>query len=1502
MTNQYKIVISNRNIYKEVELPVDAKNYRIGTSIECDYRLHKELFFEDVRLDFTNDNGIWQILCSDNLYLSFGDSRRLITTTLKHGDLGLIKYQESNNDAFSIEFTVDFDNKKRNFERKIEVNGIDRISIGSGTENNIVIHSEYIKEDKIELIKVKNHFELQIKNVTYDIYHNGNKALNGEIISEGDFFSVSDVMFYFKDNCIWTEADSNSAMNRLTYKDNKLESKYPLFVRNTRLKSNIDEESIKILDPASIPTKPQLNIVTSLMPTLMMFALVVVLRGFMSTSGGTYIIFSICSMGLGVVTTILNIVNSQNKYKKDCKKRIDTYEVYIEKKKNEIETERNKELESLKNTYYSTAEDLEHILEYNACLFDRLPEDKDFLDVYLGVGRRKASKKIDYKEQEKLEIGDQLTKIPEELADKYEYIENAPMTISLKEANAIGIIGQQQTLYDMFLCFVIDIISRQYQGDVKLYAFLDDTVEGYEWIRLLPHFQQENFSRNIICDNQSRNYIFESLYKELAMRSEIKEVAGYNVVLIMNERGIKNHPISRFIEDASNLNTVFIFFEKDEKLLPLHCSKIIKVNADGTGETYSSENKTEIDEFRYEKVSKEQLYKVYQMLAPSFCDEISLEGTMRKNITLYELLKVYSAQDINLQEQWSHSKIYETMAVPIGVNAKDEIVYLNLHEKFHGPHGLVAGTTGSGKSEILQAFILSAATIFHPYEIGFVIIDFKGGGMVNQFKDLPHLIGAITNIDGNEIQRSLKSIKAELVKRQSYFAQAGVNHIDKYIKLFKEGKVSEALPHLVIIVDEFAELKAEQPDFMKELISAARIGRSLGVHLILATQKPSGVVDAQIWSNSKFKLCLKVQSKEDSNEVLKTPLAAEIKEPGRAYLQVGNNEIFELFQSAYSGAPSVADLDGNEREFSINQVNFAGARNVIYKRTKQNRPDESNNSQLEAIVEYISTYCKKSNLKRLPNICMPPLPKVLNYQEQVEQAMEMIRISVGLYDDPEHQLQNPYMMNITSNNYMIIGSAQTGKTNILQTIIRGLAEKYSSDEVNMYIIDFGSMILRNFADLKHVGGVVCSYEDEKLKSLFRLLNQEISARKLALAEIGVSSFAAYKEAGMKELPQIVIFIDNLTALKELYLQENDILLPLCRDGIAVGISFIIANAQTAGIGYRYLSNFEGRIATFCNETSEYSMLFEGCRLKLPNVAGRSLIQIEKNVYECQAYISFEGEKEYERVQEIKKFITLNKEKWKQAQGAKPIPEIPDVLSYEYFEMNYPSYLEKNKITLGLNFESVMPVVQAINEHKFLAIAGKKDSYKDKFANRMIQKIIEKEENVDLYILDDLQGKWSEYELHEDTVFYAQTCDVVESAISEMGQRLVTRYENVMNRTIRDLEKEPLLVLIIENNDVIDEISKNKNLMPIMKDILEKYYEMRVFVLFSNIENAAISFNASELLKLIKNTKNYLVFDDVSNIKLTDISVSYVRKHAKQIEKNDAFYIHEGEISKLKVII
>ena len=282
-----------------------------------------------------------------------------------------------------------------------------------------------------------------------------------------------------------------------------------------------------------------------------------------------------------------------------------------------------------------------------------------------------------------------------------------------------------------------------------------------------------------------------------------------------------------------------------------------------------------------------------------------------------EMNNVGTVEQLNSVNRWKSSQVVNTLAAPIGVDANGNVLLLDLHEKKHGPHGLIAGMTGSGKSEFIITYILSLAVNYSPEEVQFVLIDYKGGGLAGAFENrktgmkLPHLVGTITNLDKSSMNRTLVSIKSELERRQRVFNEAkeslnsGTIDIYKYQKLVREGSLKEPMAHLFIICDEFAELKAQQPDFMDELVSAARIGRSLGIHLILATQKPSGVVDDQIWSNSKFKVCCKVQTADDSKEMIRRDDAAYIKESGRFYLQVGYDEIFVKGQSAYTGTQYV---------------------------------------------------------------------------------------------------------------------------------------------------------------------------------------------------------------------------------------------------------------------------------------------------------------------------------------------------------------------------------------------------------------------------------------------------------------------------------------------------------------------------------------------------------------------------------------------------------------------
>ena len=1495
MINQFKAVIQNKNLYREIEIPFDNVLYSIGTGIECNYRLRKELFFEDIRLDFINNNNNWSVMCSDNLYITVGDARKLLTKQIRHGEKMIIKYQQSNNNVFELEFKVDFDSDDKKFERKIELGNLSNISIGADINNSIVLRSQYIYGDQLELIRCSAGFNLSIRNTTYGVYHNGNRAINNEVIKNGDFFSVSDFAFYFKDNALWTEIRDDCAISRLEYKDYIVMNNYPRFKRNTRVQKVVDESDIQILDPPAKPTKPQNHIIMSLLPSLGML----IASGAMAFMGGSMIIFSVISGVMAVITTVVGLVQGNKDYKKQVSERIEKYNTYIQNKENEIKKARGKEKETLENIYVSKQEELKRFEIFSPDLFDRRPSDDDFLSVRVGNGKIEALRKINYKKQEKLEIEDNLQEIPEKLCGKYEYMDDVPVICQLREINALGIVGNDKYRYELMKSMVTDIIARQFYTDVQIFLIVDEIHSNIvSNFRFLPYLNnQEKNLRNVACDEESRKQIFEYLYNELSVREQNKDAEYVSLVLFFYDLcGFMQHPISRFVDKAKDLNVTFVFFGEERADIPMGCDKLINILDENKAQIYDAGDMTNVTEFVYDRVTDNAIGRISQRLASVETDEISLEGSLTKNINLFTLLNIFGVEDLDLKKRWSSTKVYKSMAVPLGVS-KTGVVYLDLHDKAHGPHGLVAGTTGSGKSEILQTYILSIATYFHPYEVAFVIIDFKGGGMVNQFRDLPHLLGAITNIDGKEIDRSLKSIKAELQKRQRLFAENDVNHIDKYIMKFKSGEAKEPLPHLIIIVDEFAELKAEQPDFMKELISAARIGRSLGVHLILATQKPAGQVDDQIWSNSRFKLCLKVQGPEDSNEVLKSPLAAEIKEPGRAYLQVGNNEIFELFQSAYSGDSEKA-VDNFVKPFSVAEVEPSGKRHLIFEQKKQSS-EEKGRTQLDAIVEYVHEYCSNAKIAKLPNICLPSLQKRVLFDTK-KLDLENDLMDIGLYDDPDNQYQGATYIDINTKNTFVVGSSQYGKTNFLQLLIREIALKYTPSEANIYIIDFGSMVLKVFEKLNHVGGVVCSSDDEKLKNLFKLLNEEIEKRKEKIVSVGVSSFNAYLAAGYKDLPHIYVMVDNMTALMELYLENDDSFLVIIREGVSVGITVSVVNSQTTGINYRYLSNFANKLTLHCNDSNEYSGLLDYSAIKPDDIPGRASVEINKRYLETQMYLAFDGDEEYERSKEILAFIE-ERNTIAPDLKARSIPYIPNVLTNRMLEKEYEVSLDQYKLPIGLSYSEVSPFYMNFAQLGAIGLCGGEKRGHYNFIANLLHQLDQRNDSYPckVYIFDDVTRKYKS--LSELSIVKKYTLDVEEIESILMGWRalLENRYQAMLDET--EAYDNSLLMLIIQNNEVAKYISEDMDLNNFYTEMLEKYRALNVCVIFANYSNTAISYEAPEPIREIKKNRHFIYFDDLDNLKVCDVNYDYIRAYKKKLSVGDAYYIDDNSLIKLRLV-
>ncbi|MBE5934404.1 MAG: type VII secretion protein EssC [Lachnospiraceae bacterium] len=1516
MGNKYKLILSNKWMYKEITLSDERTNIQIGTQRGSTIRFRKEYFHDDfvVMLDYSN--GRWTMSCVNTSYITEDGVSKLAAIELGHGLEFYVNSSRSDEEIFRVSCVID--KGAQDFSKQILLKGISSITIGGNQDCDIYINDPLIKKYTISIVHKNNRFYVVNNQNIYGIYVNGIRIHGNKELANYDFIAFAGYEFYLKDGILCTSVKKQITVNGLDYRDDVPDNtcfEYPKFNRNTRIKYVIPNDKIEVLNPPNKPEKSKKSLLFKIIPAIISLVLIVVLRGILSSSGGMFVVYSAATMGVGVIVSIISAIDDKKKYEEELINREEKYMQYINDKEKDILANRDNELRIRRINQPNVKESIDEVFSFGKRLFEKDNNDEDFLSVYLGLGKVKALKEIEINQKEYIDNDDELSLLPEKLKKKYEYIYDAPIVAEVGKFSSIGIVGDYNALCDMITNFTMDMAIRHYYKEVKMYyLFPKEEGDKFSWIRWLRHVYNEDLKiKNLVIDEESSNTTLDYLYSKLSQRKNSNRNPNekfdvHHVVMVFGVQSIKKHPISKFIEIGNKYGITFIFFETEEEMLPKGCASIIQVDSTrNKGYIWPCDDADDIVEFAYEPTKLKTAKRVSKRLAPVYIDEVGVEVDLKKKINMYELLNINNIEEIDLSANWTNSQVYKSMSVPLGVKRKDEVVYLDISDKpnAHGPHGLVAGTTGSGKSEILQSYMLSMAIKFNPYDVAFVIIDFKGGGMANQFKNFPHLLGTITNIDGREINRSLLSIKAELVKRQEIFSRSNVNHINDYIKLYKQGRVKIPMPHLIIIVDEFAELKAEYPDFMKEIISAARIGRTLGVHLILATQKPAGVVDNQIWSNSKFKLCLKVQTKEDSSEVLKNPLAAEIVEPGRAYLQVGNNEMFELFQSAYSG-DKVIDNDAIVgRKYEINLLNIWGKKHLVY----TNKNDDSGNeaaTQLDTIVNYISNFCRHAGIRKLPGICLPPLEdkierrRVRKIQKNI---LKGITVPIGIYDDPEQQRQDVYTMNLSESNTYVIGSAQTGKTTFMQTVLYELMDMYSPDEVNMYILDCGNMALKVFESANHVGGVVLVYEEERVKNLFKLIHGFIKERKAKLSSIGLGTYRAYLEAGYYDLPQIVMMIDNYDAFKDYYPDLLDEILVISREGQSVGINLVITATHTNTISYKALTNFANRIAYVCNDLIEYSNLFSKPRIQPKEVPGRAIALLDKKVIELQTMICVEGEKEITRVENIKAFIEANSVIHKN-KYARLIPEVPEIIRKSQLLQKMPRiFSEQYKVPVGISFDKVEYEFLDLKGLGLFAVTGREKSGKTNFVINILDTLAVTNSFTQAFIIDSDDGHLKQIANHPVVAKYVDDAKSLDKIIEVTEKELESRKELAkVNGIEAVLSKKALIMLVIENENAFTLLKNDINLFNKLKNMIKQYKDYKFVVVCSNVENANISFSATPLMKEIKDYNNYMIFEDIADIKIIATTMKQQREEKKPLKLGDGFLAIGGKLERIRTIL
>lgn len=646
-----------------------------------------------------------------------------------------------------------------------------------------------------------------------------------------------------------------------------------------------------------------------------------------------------------------------------------------------------------------------------------------------------------------------LCRLPSVLSQKYQYMKSAPLLYSLKDKKSLGIVDYNinnitSTSHFLISRMIFELCYYHPPEDLQFIIFfkeqsdwnkIENEINKYKF---MPHFRGLFSDKSqFVFDSVSANLVLSSLLTIMGRRQSAGEEAMLSphiVLVVYEDFGLKEHAFAEYLpeapdensEQSSNLGLTFIFATKYKEYLPSYCDDIINCNGSTLTLTprydinrakdfYYNINRSENDTTFFADYTQ-TLTRALRFFSSVYYARIAQNGKVPSSVSAFELFGSGKEMERIVSSFWGadggeHPSVTKSLNVPIG-KTETGTAYLDLHEKGDGPHMLVAGTTGSGKTETIITYLLALCIKYRPDELNLLLVDMKGGGFTKRIGHLPHVVGAVTDVDGDEngtgseymLSRFLFAMKSEIKRRKILFNKLYVDSIDAYIsacndieahiqkknvsgeeadelrRIAKEDKLS----HLILIVDEFTELKRftnenNDVDFMGEITTIARVGRSLGFHIILISQNIEGAITEDIRVNSRARLCLKVATKQASKDMIGTELAASPYMPGngRAYLLVGTGSKFEYFQSGYSGA-------GEEEEVPVN-ITLAskyGAYTEFYNSEKDNTKLRSfresqkkqgiAKTQLEAIADAIcSVYSKEKSKINTPHmIFRSPLP------------------------------------------------------------------------------------------------------------------------------------------------------------------------------------------------------------------------------------------------------------------------------------------------------------------------------------------------------------------------------------------------------------------------------------------------------------------------------------------------------------------------------------------------
>ncbi|MDQ3945872.1 MAG: FtsK/SpoIIIE domain-containing protein, partial [Actinomycetota bacterium] len=752
-----------------------------------------------------------------------------------------------------------------------------------------------------------------------------------------------------------------------------------------------------------------------------------------------------------------------------------------------------------------------------------------------------------------------------------------PVTVDLARAGVFGVAGAPAARRSVTRWLLAQLATLRSPAELQLIVLTEaEAADDFDWLRWVPHARVAEPGAPLVLignDKASREERLKELLKLLDVRDAAAAEHGGGlmtpvvVVLIDGVRALRSLPgVPRLLKEGPGLGLFTIGLDSDTTRLAEEGKAELVLDPAGVLGELHVEGADPVTDILVDQVSAGWADGLGRALAPLRDVGGEEEAVIPTSVRFVDVAGLELDAPDQVVATWT-----------LGGRTTEALVGVSLDGPFRidlkrdGPHGLVAGTTGSGKSEFLQTLVVSLALANRPAAMNFVLVDYKGASAFADCEHLPHTVGLVTNLDGHLTERALASLDAELERREHVLRDLGAPDIDAAWQKDPDRAAEAGLGRLVLVIDEFAELVQELPDFVSGLIRIARVGRSLGVHLLLATQRPAGVVSAEMRANTGLRVALRMEDKHDSTEVLEAPDAARISRatPGRGFVRTGGSASVVQFQTArVAGRRKGATQGVPPPQLVLARWNRLGYPPPVP--PKREDPAATLATDLHSLVEMIRAAADRMGLPPARRPWLPPLPDTILLSDLTFAPAPEGAAAYGLEDAPERQVQHPAAFDLVHGGHLIVaGSARTGRSTALRTLAASLAYTWSPSDLHLYGLDFGNGALLPLGRLPHCGGVIVRSEADRVERLVVRLADEVARRQQLLARHGYGDIAEQRAGAPRDerLPYLVVLLDRWEGFVAQYPPESASELPsavvrLVREGLGAGLRMVIAGDRS----------------------------------------------------------------------------------------------------------------------------------------------------------------------------------------------------------------------------------------------------------------------------------------------------------------------------------------------------